>query len=110
YNYVLAANGGQAEGLDHAELAIDGITTGYGELNGYALDHWPCTLTLKLKAPSRLDCVRLLFWDKQPERFYRYKMEIADSDQDPQWSILADLTGPDAEARSWQTIKFPVRT
>lgn len=114
YNFALNIHGGKVSGGRNSELLIDGNSTDYDGSKGYGMITWtknPAdSFQIELQEPFEIDCVRFLLWDLEENRFYRYKLEVADSSPAKTWTVLADKTGAQDECRSWQVIRFEKRT
>ncbi|HEY3323528.1 MAG TPA: discoidin domain-containing protein [Planctomycetota bacterium] len=112
-NYALAANGATAVGGSEPGQLIDGNDTNYTSGSGYAMTQWrtdpPPAFIITLKEPTTIDCIRILLWDRSEDRFYRYKLEVRADTTSPQWTMVADRSGPNEQCRSWQKIQFPAR-
>jgi hypothetical protein len=109
-NYALAANGGTITGGNRPEELNDGNDTNYTGGTGFGHTTWGATppqfFLIALKEPYSIDCIRFLLWDREAERFYRYKMEICPDGKAQAWTVVADRTGPAEQCRSWQTVRF----
>lgn len=114
YNFALNIHGGKVTGGRSPELLIDGNSTEYDGSKGYGMTTWskkPAdSFLIELQEPFEIDCVRFLLWDLEENRFYRYKLEVADASPAKTWTVLADKTSPQDECRSWQVIRFEKRT
>lgn len=111
-NFALAANGATATGGKRPELLIDGNSTRYDGARGFAYTVWRKTppldsFVVQFKEVSEIDCVRLLLWDMEENRFYRYKLEVSGNGND--WAVVSDRTGTLEECQSWQVIRFAKR-
>ena len=110
YNHALAANGAMAIGGRDPGLLIDGDFTNYTGGTGFAMTQWNAepvqAFVITLKKPVDIDCIRFLLWDRSEERYYRYKIEVSPDDKGQDWKVIADQTGPVAQCKSWQTLKF----
>ena len=109
-NFALAEHGAIATGgINPAEL-IDGNCTVYGHGTGFASTTWnvqpPQFFTVTLKDLVTVDCVRILLWDRDEERYYRYKLEISADGNGVAWLLVADHTAPTEQCRSWQVVRF----
>jgi hypothetical protein len=109
-NYALAANGATATGGSRPEELIDGNDAHYSGGTGFATSTWNTTpvpsflITLKEAVP--IDCIRILLWDRDETRFYRYKLEVCADEKGTAWTMAADRTGPAEQCRSWQTARI----
>jgi len=112
YNFALAAHGGNVIGGTSPALLIDGNSVDYDGGRGFGYKTWSRNPTpsflITLKEPSEIDCVRFLLWDIEENRYYRYKLELADS-TGTKWTTVSDHTAPNEECRSWQVIRFEKR-
>lgn len=110
YNFALLNHGAKATGGTHPEALIDGDFTDYSGGTGFATTTWgakPAQFFLvTLRFPVTIDCVRLLLWDRDEDRYYRYKLEICADDKGETWLLAADHTGPAEQCRSWQVVRF----
>ena len=61
-------------------------------------------MTLDLKGLCTIWSMRLLLWDTDTNRFYRYKIDA--SSNNTTWVPIMDRTDPTNECRSWQDIGF----
>ena len=113
-NFALAEHGAKPSGGVNPGELIDGNSTDYGSGTGFAHTTWganpPQFFTVSLKAPVKIDCVRVLLWDQDEERYYRYKLEVCADDKGETWALLADHTGPAEQCRSWQFVRFKLQT
>ncbi|MCY3021229.1 MAG: discoidin domain-containing protein [Planctomycetota bacterium] len=113
HNFALAANGGKASGGINPQLLIDGDDVNYTSGTGFANTTWSATpppfFLVALKEPVSIDHVRFLLWDRDEERYYRYRLEVCADEKGEVWTVLADRTGPTDQCRSWQTIAFGPR-
>ena len=105
-NVALATKGATVTGPTRgpAEL-IDGIVTGYTGGSGFAMGSFPCEWTVTLAKPYLLREIRLLLWDMEPLRFYRYQLET--SADGTTFNMVADHSK--GQPKSWQTIPFSPR-
>ncbi|HYG77591.1 MAG TPA: hypothetical protein VEK08_21475 [Planctomycetota bacterium] len=106
-NLALAARGTRASGGINPDVLIDGNDWDYGDLAGYAYADMDAqqSFIVTFKEEVTIDRVRFLLWDKEPGRFYRYKLE-GRSDFAETWTLLADHSGDDERCRSWQLVQF----
>jgi BTB/POZ domain-containing protein 9 len=110
----LASRGGKATGGQRPEELLDGNDTDYTGGTGFAYTTWslqpPQFFIVTLKDAATIDCIRILLWDRDEQRFYRYKLEISPDDTGKAWTVVADRTGEKEECRSWQTVRFKPQT
>ena len=105
-NVALSTNGTTVTGPTRAPLElIDGITTGYTGGTGFAMGSFPCEWNVTLTKPYILRELRMLLWDMEINRFYRYQIET--SSDGKTFSMLTDNSK--GQPRSWQTINFAPR-
>jgi F5/8 type C domain len=100
---ALASNGAEV-GVSHRNL-IDGVTTGYTGSEGFALIAWPNHFVITLPKFYVLRQIRLLLWDGESDRYYRYNVEV--SVDGKTYTPLGDHSH--GEWRSWQTLDTPPR-
>jgi len=110
FNYALAANGAQAAGGTNPGELIDGNVTNYAGGTGFATSVWntdpPQFFIVTLKEPAAIDCIRMLLWDRDPERYYRYKLEVCADAEGKAWELVADHRGAAEQCRGWQVVRF----
>jgi len=105
-NVALATNGTTASG-DFNKPPIDlldGNTTEYDGVHGYAYGKWPCQWTITFAKVYRLQEIRFLLWDGD-NRYSRYAIETSNDGRT--FTPLVDRS--QGEWRSWQVIRFPPR-
>lgn len=114
YNFALAANGATATGGTDPEQLIDGNDSRYTPGTGFATTQWRATPTqafvVTLKKAVTLDAIRFLLWDLSEDRYYRYKLEVTADDKNPEWTMIADRSGPIEQCKSWQVLRFKAQT
>jgi len=99
-NVALASNGATVAPL--AGQLIDGNITNYDSNLGFATLTWPDKWVVTLPKVYLLHEIRILLWDVDAERFYRYQVET--SCDGKQYGMLSDHSK--GEWRSWQVLKF----
>ena len=85
---------------------IDGVTTGYDGDHGYGYTLWspsPGTMTLDLNGLCTITRTKLLLWDLDSRRYYRYKIEA--SIDNTTWATIVDRTTTN-QCQGWQDISF----
>jgi hypothetical protein len=114
YNFALASNGATAAGGTDPEQLIDGNDSRYTPGTGFATTQWRATpaqpFVVTLKKAVTLDAVRFLLWDLAEDRYYRYKLEVSADDKNPEWTMIADRSGPIEQCKSWQVLRFKAQT
>ncbi|MCY3019046.1 MAG: protein kinase [Planctomycetota bacterium] len=108
-NVALASNGATCTGSSTAAKLIDGNTTEYDQGSGYAYVVFPGEFIITLPKVCLLRQMRLLLWDGELDRFYRYAIETSHDGQ--KYVLLVDRSK--GQWRSWQQIDFtprPVKT
>jgi WD40 repeat protein/serine/threonine protein kinase len=103
-NVALATNGATVAGPGPSGELIDGVTTGYTGMTGFAQGTWPCNWTVTLPHVYQLQEIRLLLWDGN-KRYYRYILET--SVDGKTFTPVVDRNS--GEWRSWQTVGFSPR-
>jgi hypothetical protein len=104
-NVALASAGATVEGSSSAPALIDGVTTGYTGSTGFAMVSWPGEMIVTLPRPLILRQIRLLLWDGESDRYYKYALET--SPDGKTWAPVVDRSK--GKWRSWQTIDFVPR-
>jgi hypothetical protein len=104
-NLAAAKAGATASGGTRPEILIDGIVTGHTGSAGFAYGAVPCEFIVTMAKPVPLRQIRLLLWDGEPERFYRYVIET--SADGVGWQPLVERST--GEWRGWQVLAFPPR-
>ncbi|MGD0092305.1 MAG: protein kinase [Planctomycetota bacterium] len=108
-NVALASNGATCTGSATAANLIDGNTTEYNLNSGYAWCVWPGEFIVTLPKICVLRQIRVLLWDGELDRFYRYAIETS-LDGEKYMPLVDHSKG---EWRSWQQIDLaprPVKT
>ncbi|HYG78468.1 MAG TPA: protein kinase [Planctomycetota bacterium] len=104
-NVALSANGAKIYGGLREDEVIDGITTGYTGSTGFGTVAFNGEMTITLPKTYLLREIRLLLWDVNETRFYRYVMETSADGES--FTVLEDHSR--GEWRSWQTLSFTPR-
>ena len=104
-NVALDRNGAVATGTESAPLLIDGNATEYTGGNGFASMTFPNAWVVTLPKVCLLRQIRMLLWDIDADRFYRYQIEVSHDGQ--KYSMVADRSK--GEWRTWQVIDFVPR-
>jgi hypothetical protein len=103
-NHALASNGAVVSGAERAHSLIDGVLQPE-EDNHFAYAGLNVPMTVTLKEPTLINCVRMLLWDRD-DRFYRFKLEVGDGTT---WTMVEDKSEAPHECRGWQVCSFPER-
>jgi len=103
-NVALAEKGAEIERRRFRDI-IDGVTTGYTGSTGFAWMPFPTEATITLPKAYVLREIRLLLWDLEVQRFYRYNVET--SVDGLNFVPIGDHS--QGEWRSWQTLTFAPR-
>lgn len=104
-NLAAAKAGATVSGGIRPETLIDGLVTGHTGSTGFAYGTVPIDFLITLAKPWPLRQIRLLIWDGEAARFYRYAIDT--SADGVVWQPLVDRnTG---EWRGWQVLTFPPR-
>ena len=75
------------QGNQAPELAVDGISNDKG--SGFWASRWPCTLTVDLEQPTKIDCVQVFFyWDGT--RYYQYSVAVSPGNE--KWKTVVDCS------------------
>jgi hypothetical protein len=90
---------------EHHLAFIDGVTTGYTGDTGFTYLSYPCAWIFTLPKAYLLQEIRMLLWDTEADRFYRYVLET--SLDGKTYEVVADRSK--GEWRSWQTLKLAPR-
>jgi hypothetical protein len=109
FNYALASNGATATGDFTPDAMIDGDFTHYDGNKGFGGAMRDQPLTVSLKSPTEINCIRFLLWDQEPTRYYLYKLDVCEDDTQKTWINIADKRDESNRCRGWQVLKFPVR-
>ena len=104
---ALASAGSTITGNSGANWSklIDGVSTGYTGNSGFGYTIWTSQgyMILDLKGTKTVSRMNILLWDGD-NRYYRYKVEAANSSGGP-WTVVVDRTT--GENRSWQDVRLP---
>jgi len=104
-NVALAKRGATCTGSPNAMNLIDGNTTEYDTGSGYAYFSYPGEFIVTLPKVYVLRQIRVLLWDGEDDRFYRFALETSHDGQ--KYIPLVDRSR--GQWRSWQQIDFPPR-
>ncbi|HEY3322969.1 MAG TPA: protein kinase [Planctomycetota bacterium] len=104
-NVALASAGATCTGSPTAAKLIDGNTTEYDRSSGFAMLAFPGEFIITLPNVCVLKQIRVLLWDGELDRFYRYAIETSHDGQ--KYVPLVDRSK--GQWRSWQQIDFPPR-
>ncbi len=104
-NLAAAKAGATITGGIGPEILIDGVVTGHTGSTGFAYAAFPVDFILTLAKPWPLRQIRLLLWDGEPARFYRYAIDT--SADGVVWQPLVERNS--GEWRGWQNLVFPPR-
>lgn len=100
-NVALASNGATVTGISSgAEKLLDGNSTRYDGNHELAFSPVPCEWTVTLPKPYHLKVIRLLLFDLDANRFFRYTVAVSADGKN--FSPLADRST--GEWRGWQEI------
>jgi len=102
-NVALASNGATASGTASAGQLIDGNITEYSKDAGFATMTWPDKWVVTLPRVYLLREIRMLLWDVEAERFYRYQIETSYDGE--HYTMQTDHSK--GEWRGWQVLRFP---
>lgn len=106
-NVALAANGATVEGVaGNATRLLDG-SVAKDDINkgAAAYGNYPCTWTITLDKVYRLQCIRLLLWNKDSKRYYNYAVAVSPDGENYE-PLVNRAVG---QWRGWQNIVFPPR-
>jgi hypothetical protein len=101
-NVALNANA-NSDNTRYPRRLTDGVTTGYTGSEGFAIVSWPGEMDITLPKLYVLRQIRLLLWDGEAPRFYRYNVEV--SSDGKIFTPVGDHSL--GEWRSWQTLDMP---
>ena len=105
-NVALGTNGTTVKGpTSSPDDLIDGNTTKYDGGKGFAMGTFPCDWEITFPKLYMLREIRLMLWDGEAARFYRYSLELSMNGET--FKMLADHSK--GKWRSWQTIQFSPR-
>ena len=104
-NVALASNDATITGATNGAVVIDGVVTGYTLSEGYGSVSPGGDFTITLAKTYLLREIRVLLWDGDTDRFYRFAVDVSADGKD--FASVADHSR--GRWRSWQTIKFPAR-
>lgn len=104
-NLAAAKAGATITGGIGPETLIDGVVTGHTGSTGFAYAGFPVDFIITLAKPWPLRQIRLLLWDGDPARFYRYAIDT--SADGVLWQPLVERSS--GEWRGWQNLAFPPR-